>query len=42
MGQNEYGDIPAYQSTWDKLQTVGVYDELTDKTIYRATQYSVK
>ncbi len=41
MGQNEFGDIPAYQSSWDALQTVGVYDEITNKTVYRATQFRV-
>ena len=42
IGQNENGDIPAYQPSWSALQTVAIHDEITGKTVYRATQYSVK
>jgi len=41
LGQGESGDVPPYESSWMKLQTVSYYDQLTDKSIYRATQYQV-
>ncbi len=42
IGQNESGDIPAYEPSWKALQAVGIHDEITGKTVYRATQFSVK
>ena len=42
LGQNEHGSIPAFESTWVEKDSVGAYDEITGKTIYRATEYEVK
>jgi 4-amino-4-deoxy-L-arabinose transferase-like glycosyltransferase len=41
FGTAETGDIPPYEITWVKLQTVSYYDSLVDKSVYRATQYRV-
>jgi uncharacterized membrane protein len=41
IGQNENGDLPPYQSSWVPLQSVSVHDDITDKTIYRATEFRV-
>lgn len=41
IGQNENGDIPPYQSSWTPIQTVSIPDEISGKTIYRATEYRV-
>lgn len=41
LGQAESGDVPPYETSWVKLQTVSYYDWLTDKSLYRATQYRV-
>lgn len=41
VGSSGRGDVPAYENFWKKIETVGVYDELTGKTIYRATAYDV-
>ncbi len=41
LGQAESGDIAPYETSWQKIQTVGVYDSLTNKTSYRATQYNI-
>lgn len=40
VGTNETGDINAYGSNWQKLQTVSVHDEITGKTLFKATKYS--
>jgi uncharacterized membrane protein len=34
-------DVPAYQPTWKKIETVGIKDELTGNTQYKATAYQV-
>jgi hypothetical protein len=34
-------DVAPMQSTWVKIKTVGAYDELTKKTLYKATEYRV-
>lgn len=39
IGQNENGDIAPYDDSWSRIQTVAVQDEITGKTIYRATEY---
>lgn len=41
LGTSETADIEPYETTWTKLQTVSFYDQLIDKSIYRATQYRV-
>lgn len=41
IGQNESGDISPLRDDWKKLQSVGIKDEITGKTIYRATQYVI-
>lgn len=41
VGTNETGDINAYGSNWQNVQTVSVKDEITGKTIFKATQYKV-
>lgn len=39
IGQNSQGAIPPYKDGWTELRTVQVQDEITGKTIYRATEY---
>jgi mannosyltransferase len=41
LGQAESGDIGPYQSSWVKVQTVSSYDHLTNKALYRATEYRI-
>lgn len=41
VGQNESGDIGPMRSSWTKIQSVAINDEITGKTIYRATQYRI-
>lgn len=41
IGQNENGDIPPYQPFWKPLQSVSVTDNISGKTIYRATEFNV-
>lgn len=41
IGQNESGDINPLRENWIKLQSVAIKDEITGKTIYRATQYRI-
>lgn len=41
IGQNESGDIAPLRPHWVKLQSADMYDEITGKTIYRATQYRI-
>ncbi len=39
VGTNESGDISAYGNGWEKLETVSVKDEITGKTLFKATEY---
>lgn len=41
IGNTSEESVPAFQPSWDALQTVGAYDSLTDKTIYKATEYRI-
>jgi len=41
LGTGESGDIAPYDDSWDKLQTVAYYDQLTNSSLYRATQYRI-
>lgn len=41
IGTNESGDIKAYGSNWQKGQTVSVYDHITGKTLFKATEYTL-
>lgn len=41
IGTNENGDINAYGSNWEKIQTVSVKDEITGKTLFKATEYKL-
>jgi len=34
-------DVPAYSDSWQKIKTVGAYDDLTGRTAYKATEYRV-
>lgn len=40
-GTTEDDDVAPYQSDWKKIKTVTVKDDITGKTIFRATQYRV-
>lgn len=37
----EQNDVPAYNTSWKKIETVSVFDDITDKTLFRATAYKV-
>ena len=42
IGQNETGEgIPPYEDSWKNLQTIGVKDDITGRTIYQATEYKL-
>jgi len=41
LGQDETGDVAPYENTWKSLQTVSHFDSLTNKALYRATQYRI-
>ncbi|HWT40054.1 MAG TPA: glycosyltransferase family 39 protein [Dongiaceae bacterium] len=41
FGNTADADIPPYQSSWQKIQTVGVQDPITGDTLYKATEYRV-
>lgn len=34
-------DVPPYQQNWVKLRTVSTKDDITDKSLYKATEYRV-
>lgn len=40
IGQDENGDIQPYKDSWKRIQSVSVYDNLTNKTIYRASEFT--
>lgn len=41
IGMTDDEDVAPYQIAWKKLQTKALYDYLSDKTQYRATQYRI-
>ena len=41
LDNTQDADVAAYQDSWSKLKTVGVKDDLTGKTLYKATEYRV-
>ena len=41
VGSTENEDVAPYENFWKKIETVSVKDELTGKTIYKATAYKV-
>jgi mannosyltransferase len=41
LGEVSTGDIVPYESSWNKLQTVTYFDELTNRDNNRATQYRI-
>jgi uncharacterized membrane protein len=41
LGSSETEDIPPYQDSWKKIETIGVKDDITGKTLYKATAYKV-
>ena len=41
IGTTQDTDVPPYEPTWKKLQTIALSDELSGKTEYRATEYRV-
>ena len=41
LGNTTDEDVAPYQDDWGKIQTVSVYDTLTKKEVYKATEYQV-
>ncbi len=41
LGNTNDADVAPYDESWAKLQTIGIYDDLTGKTIYKVTEYRV-
>ena len=41
LGTSEDEDIAPYEESWKKIETVGVPDSITGKTVYKATAYKV-
>lgn len=41
LGQDEFGEVAPYENSWKSIQTVAHYDALTNKSLYRATQYRI-
>lgn len=39
IGNTTEVDVAPYQDSWQKVRTVGVYDDLTKKEVYKATEY---
>ena len=41
LGGTSDADVAPYQDDWRKIQTVSVYDTITKKEVYKATEYQV-
>jgi len=41
LGGTSDADVAPYRDDWRKIQTVSVYDKLTKKEVYKATEYQV-
>lgn len=41
IGSTTNEHVSAYQDSWERLRTVGAFDSLTNKTVYKATEYRV-
>lgn len=41
LGSTDDADITPYEASWKKIETVGVKDDITGKTSYKATAYKV-
>jgi uncharacterized membrane protein len=41
LNNTQSEDVAPYQDSWTKLRTIGMKDELTGKTLYKATEYKV-
>jgi len=41
LGSSEGADIPPYQDSWKKIETVGPKDDITGKSLYKATAYKI-
>lgn len=41
LDNTQDADVAPYDDSWVKLRTIGAYDTLTQKTLYKATEYRV-